>query len=263
MTDESASELFARAGELDAAGDERGAIPLYRAALAGGLAAPERTQAVIQLASSLRVDGDASGAIALLRSVPDDDPLAPAARAFLALALHDDGKPAEALRIALHTLIPALPLYRRSLTAYADDLTGSDRVRAIAVGLVVEDGWILGEEYVPNGRHDGFLRAPGGGIEFGETAAAAIRREFAEELEADVDDAELLGVTESIFDAHGKRGHEIVYVFAVRSSALRRLGRTQRRAVLDSDTTVGWYPLEDVRSGAVTFHPRGAIDLLP
>jgi len=262
VTDRDAEALFARACDLDAAGDERAAVPLYRDALAAGLSGDSRVQAVIQLASSLRVLGDASGAIALLRAVPDDDPLAAAARAFLALALFDDDKPAAALRTALEALTPTLPAYRRSLDAYAAELAAPARVRAIAVGLVVEDGWVLAEEYAPNGRHGGFLRAPGGGIEFGEPAVAALRREFVEELDADVDDARLLGVTENIFDAHGKRGHEIVHVFSVRSRDLSSLARSDRLPVRDSDTSVGWYRLDDVRQGERTFHPAGAVDLL-
>jgi len=254
--------LFARAGDLDAAGDELAAVPLYRAALEAGLSGPERTQAIIQLASSLRVLGDPSGAIALLRTVPDDDPLASAAHAFLSLALFDDGKPAAALRTALDALVPTLPTYRVSLRAYAAEIAASDRVRAIVVGLVVHDGWILAEEYRANGRHDGFLRAPGGGIEFGESAADALRREFAEELDAVVDEAVLLGVTENVFDAHGKRGHEIVHVFSVRPASLLAIPRGERRDVLDSDTTVGWYRLDDLATGAPVFYPPGALDLL-
>lgn len=262
MTEHDAEALFARASDLDAAGDERAAVPLYRDALAAGLSGESRVQAVIQLASSLRVLGDASGAIALLRTVPDDDPLAAAARAFLALSLFDDEKPAAALRTALEALTPTLPAYRRSLDAYAAELAAPARVRAIAVGLVVEDGWILAEEYAPNGRHEGFLRAPGGGIEFGESAATALRREFAEELDATVDAAQLLGVTENIFAAHGKRGHEIVHVFSVRSRDLSALPRGDRLPVRDSDTSAGWYRLDDLDRGVRTFHPPGALDLL-
>ncbi len=51
-----------------------------------------------------------------------DDALA----AFRALTLHDLGRPAEALAVALRALTPHLPRYHRSLYAYADALTPSD-----------------------------------------------------------------------------------------------------------------------------------------
>jgi hypothetical protein len=44
-------------------------------------------------------------------------------------------------------------------------------VRVIAVGLLVRDGSVLLESYPANARHGEFLRAPGGGISFGEPAA--------------------------------------------------------------------------------------------
>lgn len=253
--------LFERASLHDALGEEGEAIPLYRAALDHGLDGPHRTEATIQLASSLRNVGDASGAIAALRDIPASDPLSDAADAFRALALFDDGKPAAALRTALHALAPHLPLYRRAVDAYADETATPDRVRSIVVGLLVHDGRVLLEHYPANDRHGGFLRAPGGGIEFGETAAAAIRREFQEELATPLDDARLLAVTENIFDSPTGRGHEIVHVFAVASAALAALPDGDRLAVLDADTTVGWYALDDLRDGPLPVFPDEIVDL--
>lgn len=252
--------LFERASLHDFLGQEVQAIPLYRAALDAGIEEPHRTEALIQLASSLRNVGDPSGAMSTLQQVDPADDLADAARAFLALALFDDGKPAAALRTALQALSAHMPAYERSIDAYAEELRTPDRVRVIAVGLLVRDGWVLAEEYV--GREgDRFLRAPGGGVEFGERADDAVRREFSEELDVALDGAHLLGVVENIFDAHGRRGHEIVYVYEIRCAALEALPLSQRIAVRDADTTVGWYRLDTLGAGALPFHPVEALDL--
>ncbi|QLD13030.1 tetratricopeptide repeat protein [Microbacterium oleivorans] len=252
---------YERGSLHDFLGEEAAAIPLYRAALDAGLAGERRSACIIQLASSLRNVGDPSGALALLHRFPDDDPLVDAARAFEALALFSDQKPAPALRTALRALVPHLPAYRRSVGAYAAELTAPPRVRAISVAVIVTDGHVLAEEYPAEAGAPGFLRAPGGGIEFGETAAAAMRRELREELAAEVDDLRLLAVTENIFDRPQKRGHEIVHVFAVRSASLEALPVTDRLAVLDGDTTVGWYPIEQLRSGSPAFYPEGILDI--
>ena len=253
---------YERASLHDSLGEEDAAVPLYRAALAGGLEPALRTQATIQFTSTLRNVGDASGAIALLRDVPGDDPLIASARAFLALALHSDDKPVDALRVALQTLAPRLPRYQRAVGAYAGELAKPDRVRAISVGVLVRGDEVLLEAYPANDRHAEFLRAPGGGIDFGESAEEALRREFAEELDAALEHVRPLAVTENIFDGAGARGHEIVHVYAVESADLAGLPSGDRLAVRDSHTTVGWYDLAALRRGGVSVYPVGVLDLL-
>ena len=89
----------------------------------------------------------------------------------------------------------------------------SSRIRNIAVGLVVRDGWVLAEEHAVIPCHHRFVRAIGGGIEFGERAEEALRREFRAELGVELCGAELLAVTENLFQLAGAPGHEIVHVF--------------------------------------------------
>ncbi|MDF2917767.1 MAG: hydrolase [Microbacterium sp.] len=252
---------YERASLHDFLGEEAAAIPLYRSALEEGLAGKRRSACVIQLASSLRNVGDPSGALALLHRFPDTDPLVDAARAFEALALFTDQKPAPALRTALQALAPHLPAYRRSVEAYAADLTSPRRIRVISVAVIVADGYVLAEEYAGGPGAGPFLRAPGGGVEFGETAAAAMRRELREELAAGVDELTLLTVSENIFDDGRKSGHEIAHVFAVRSATLEALPLGERLTVLDGDTSVGWYRIDDLRRDATPFYPTGVLDL--
>lgn len=149
--------------------------------------------------------------------------------------------------------IPPLPF------AHDETDAGNERVRAIAVGLLVQDGLVLAEEYAATAAHPTFLRAPGGGVEFGETADDAVRREFAEELGVVLDDARLLTVTQNIYDREGRRGHEIAFVFAVRCAELERLPLDARLPVADSHTSVGWYRLDRLADGIPPFYPDGAL----
>jgi tetratricopeptide (TPR) repeat protein len=117
--------LYETAGAYDFAGREDEAEPLYRRALTAGLAEPERSRATVQLASTLRNLDRPAEAVQLLRDLladRPDDPLAADARAFAALALHDLGLHAEALRESLTALAPHLGRYGRAVSAYAAEL---------------------------------------------------------------------------------------------------------------------------------------------
>lgn len=114
--------LFEWASVHDFIGREDRAIPLYRAALDGGLLEPRRAQAVIQLASSLRNIGDHAAAVDLLTDMPSTEAVGDAGQAFLALALRDAGRHDEALRAALVALGRTLPMYGRAVEHYANEL---------------------------------------------------------------------------------------------------------------------------------------------
>lgn len=130
--------LYEWASVHDFLGREAEAIPLYRAALDAGLSGEREPQAVIQLASSLRNVGDAQAAVDQLEDRPHDAVTGSAGQAFLALALHDVGRPRAALHVALRALAPTLPLYRRAIPSYADEL--------IANGELIDNGGLIAND---------------------------------------------------------------------------------------------------------------------
>ncbi|MBD1873748.1 NUDIX hydrolase [Nodosilinea sp. FACHB-131] len=87
------------------------------------------------------------------------------------------------------------------------------RVRPISICLLRRGDEILVHESYDSVKERGFARPLGGGIDFGETSAAAAIREIKEELGADIAGVELLGIVENIFVYEGEPGHEIVFVY--------------------------------------------------
>ena len=136
-----------------------------------------------------------------------------------------------------------------------------ERIRNIAVGIIVRDGRALVEIYPATDRHGTFARAIGGGIEFGESAVQAVQREFEEELGVTLSRAEPLAITENIFTIGGRPGHEIVHVFAVASPQLDDLAIDGELAVLDNHTRVRWVALDSLRANDPPFYPDGVVDL--
>ena len=120
----SAIAAYERGSAFDSTGHSDLAVPLYRQALAEGLSPSRRRQAVIQLASSLRNLGEVEESIALLTTerAADSDALDDAVDGFLALSQADAGREREAVATALTALSRHMTRYRRSLSAYAEEL---------------------------------------------------------------------------------------------------------------------------------------------
>jgi hypothetical protein len=104
-------------------------VALYRRALTLGLDEEHRPQCVIQLASSLRNLGELDEALSVIRAEEElsaDGPYRDAVSAVHALILASAGRPAQGLSVALLALVPHLPRYHRSMTAYALEIARSD-----------------------------------------------------------------------------------------------------------------------------------------
>ena len=135
------------------------------------------------------------------------------------------------------------------------------QIRAVAIGVVRRGEEILVFEGYDASKGETFYRPLGGGIEFGETAAEALGREFREELATELGDVRYLGTVENIFVYEGHPGHEIVRVFEARLAASELYDRDAWDATLDGSTCrVLWKHPADL--GEAPLYPDGLLDLL-
>ena len=108
-----------------------------------------------------------------------------------------------------------------------------------------------------------FFGPPGGGIEFGETAANAVRREMREELGAELDDLMLRGVLENVFTLEGQPGHEIIFVFEARLMDAAMYEREEITLTEGEQASVArWVPLTHFAPGGPPLYPTGLFELL-
>ena len=137
-------------------------------------------------------------------------------------------------------------------------------IRVTALALMQRpDGRVLLERGADPHSGQVFYRAMGGGVEFGETAAAAVQRECQEELGIAVDVGARLAVIENIFIYAGKPGHEIIFVYAVTPADSAFLA-CDKPARLDNVTAeVCWRSLAEIRAEGLPLYPLAFADLLP
>lgn len=87
------------------------------------------------------------------------------------------------------------------------------KIRVLALGIIRQgDRLFLGEGYDPI-KQESFYRALGGGVDFGETSLEALKREFQEEIQAELTHIEYISCLENIFIYKGKQKHEIIQLY--------------------------------------------------
>ena len=132
----------------------------------------------------------------------------------------------------------------------------SDSIRPIALGIAKKDNKILVGIGYDKVKKQTFYRALGGGIEFGETSKDAIKREFQEEILADITVNDLLGVTENIFTYQGKKGHEIVFIYSIEIPEDTYKDEYEIDDEADEYNAV-WVNIDDFKSGKKIIYPEG------
>ncbi len=138
--------------------------------------------------------------------------------------------------------------------------TRSQVVKAMAVIRRPRDGALLVSEHADPALEP-FHRPLGGHVEFGEYAAATVRREFVEEIGQRLTDVLLLGVVENIFQWQGSTAHEIVFLYAASFSDDAAYEIAEQRILddVDGSNRVVW------RAPAATsppLFPEGITDLV-
>ena len=88
-------------------------------------------------------------------------------------------------------------------------------IRPIVLGIVKRDDKILVSKGYDKIKNEIFYRSIGGGIEFLENSKEALKREFKEELNLDINVGDFLGISENIFTYNGRNAHELILFYNV------------------------------------------------
>jgi 8-oxo-dGTP pyrophosphatase MutT (NUDIX family) len=130
-------------------------------------------------------------------------------------------------------------------------------IRPIALAVIRRGDELLVFQGHDSIKDEEFFRPLGGGIEFGETAEQALRREIREELDVGLGLVSFLGVLENIFEYEGSPGHEIAFVFDATVDDDSFYRRDNPGVVLDDGTRVSWQPLTTFMTHQARLYPTG------
>ena len=139
-----------------------------------------------------------------------------------------------------------------------------NHIRPIAICVFRNNDRILVFEGYDSIKNETYYRPLGGGIEFGESGEAAIRREIMEELHSEIEELKHLGFLENIFLHNGKAGHEIVMVYDGVLKESRLYEQTEMEVVEANGEVIRvlWKSLHEFGDGKSILYPDGLLELL-
>lgn len=138
------------------------------------------------------------------------------------------------------------------------------RIRPLAIGIARRGDQILVMRVLDDAGALKGVRPPGGTIEFQETAAVALAREFQEEFGCAIAVEGAAQVLENLYEHHGAPGHEIVFVYPIRLLDAGFYARD--RFTIDEGNGMlveaEWFDLARLRAGEVALFPDGLAALI-
>lgn len=137
------------------------------------------------------------------------------------------------------------------------------QIRPLVLGIFIKDDRILAMEGYDEIKKEILYRPLGGEIELGEKGENALRREIKEEINAEINGIEYLGVIENIFTYNGQPGHEIDLIYRAEFIDLSFYDQSEING-LEADTHIKavWIPLKVFKESKSPLYPAGLINLL-
>lgn len=137
--------------------------------------------------------------------------------------------------------------------------------RANTLGILYRNNHILLEEI--DGKHSRgtgiYYRPIGGTIEFGERSSETIKREFHEELAAEVGIKSYITCLENIFKIEDRIGHEITQVYEVAFKDLALYQKDSFQVIEGNRITFAkWVSVVELTEGRKLLYPEELIGFL-
>jgi ADP-ribose pyrophosphatase YjhB (NUDIX family) len=138
------------------------------------------------------------------------------------------------------------------------------RIRTLALALIKNDqNQYFHHEAYDSVKEEKFYRPLGGGIEFGELGEDALKREFLEEINQEIEVGDLLETFENIFVYEGEEGHQIILMYEAKFKDESNYSKNFK--INESGTIVGnavWRTVKEIEDENGKLYPVGLDKLI-
>ncbi|MDY5993158.1 MAG: NUDIX domain-containing protein [Bacilli bacterium] len=134
-------------------------------------------------------------------------------------------------------------------------------IRPVVLGIAKKNNKVLVSKGYDKVKNETFYRCIGGGIEFLENSKDALKREYQEELNANIKIEEFLGIFENIFTYNGKNAHELILFYNV---SIEDVDYKEHYHVVDGDveTDASWIDIDKFINKELKIYPEIVLDYL-
>jgi ADP-ribose pyrophosphatase YjhB (NUDIX family) len=133
------------------------------------------------------------------------------------------------------------------------------RIRTLALALIKNDqNQYFNHEAFDSVKEEKFYRPLGGGVEFGELGKDALKREFLEEINQEIEVGELLKTFENIFTYEGDEGHQIILMYEAKFKDQNNYSKSFE--INENGTIIGnavWRSLDEINGEGAKLYPQG------
>ncbi len=125
-------------------------------------------------------------------------------------------------------------------------------IRPVVLGIVKKENKLLVNKGYDKVTNKEFYRCIGGGIEFLEDSKDALKREFKEELNIDINVGEFLGIAENIFTYNGKNAHELILFYNV----FIEDKDYKEKYIIDGEVNAMWVDINKFQNKELIIYPE-------
>lgn len=127
-------------------------------------------------------------------------------------------------------------------------------IRPIVLGVVRKGNKLLVSKGYDKSKNQEFYRCLGGGIEFLERSEDALKREFKEEINIEIELGNFLGISENIFNYKGKDAHELILFY---EAYINDKDYQQKYDLVDDDieTEAMWVDIDKFKNKELILYP--------